>query len=111
MKYFIIAFVFAGIQLYILKMLLQNITAGNRGKSLKWFFAKLALYGVGIYLFVFKFIGHIAQISCGFIAGLPICAFVYFIYVSFIKKKYGDSNSSVITNIKRSIFKKKSFRR
>jgi len=87
MGYFIFAFLFALLQMYLLKNLTESLTAGNRKKSIRFFLAKFAVYAVGIYLVVFVFVEHIFQIFCGFIAGLPIVALLYFLYTQFYKKK------------------------
>ncbi len=84
---FIISFLFAVLQMYLLKELVFNITGGNKSKVVKIFGIKFLLYGIAIALFMFKFMKYIMFCFCGFTAGMPLAAFGYFIYCSFIKKK------------------------
>ncbi len=84
---FVISFLFSVLQTFLLKSLMGAITAGKRAKFLGFFLLKFVLYGVGIALFIFKYIGYAVFCFAGFAAGMPLTAFAIFIYYSFIKKE------------------------
>lgn len=87
MKVFIITFVFAVFQTVLLKFLLESVTKGKRLKAVGLFLLKFVLYGAAIGLFMFKYLSFAVYCFCGFALGMPLTAFVLFIYYSFVKKK------------------------
>lgn len=84
---FIISFLFAAAQLFLLRKLLIYVTDGNRRKIVLYMLIKFFAYGIAIALLMFKFLGNLMYCLCGFAAGMPLCAFGYFIYLAFIKKR------------------------
>lgn len=84
---FFISFLFAVAQILLLKNLLVSITSGLKKKAILFFLIKFVLYGIGIATFMYKFYGSIIYCILGFAAGMPLAAFVIFIYDTFIKKQ------------------------
>lgn len=87
MKVFFVSFLFAVVQILLLKRLLFRITSGAKGKAFFLFLIKFVLYGIGIALFMYKYYGSVMYCALGFAAGMPLTAFVIFIYDIFVKKQ------------------------
>ncbi len=84
---FIVSFLFATAQVFLLKKLMYCITSGNKKGSFRFFALKFLLYGVGLGLFVFKYLKYAMLCACGFAAGMPLTAILIFLYDTVIKKK------------------------
>lgn len=82
---FIIAMLFGAVQMFLLSILLRSVTSGNTKEVIKALLVKLVLYAA-IALLLLKFPESIINCACGYAAGLPLSAVVYFIYLSFFKK-------------------------
>lgn len=83
---FIIAMLFGAVQMFLLSILLRSVTSGNTKEVIKVLLVKLVLYAVAVALLLLKFPESIINCACGYAAGLPLSAVVYFIYLSFFKK-------------------------
>ena len=83
---FIIAMIFGAAQMFLLSILLRSVTSGNTKEVIKALVVKLVLYAAAIALLLLKFPESIINCACGYAAGLPISAVIYFIYLSFFKK-------------------------
>ena len=83
---FIIAMLFGAVQMFLLSILLRSVTSGNTKEVIKALLVKLVLYAVAVALLLLKFPESIITCACGYAAGLPLSAVVYFIYLSFFKK-------------------------
>lgn len=83
---FIMAMLFGAVQMFVLSILLRSVTSGNIKAVIKSLLVKLALYSAAISILLLKFPENIINCACGYAAGLPISAAVYFIYLNFFKK-------------------------
>lgn len=83
---FIIAMLFGAVQMLFLSILLRSVTSGNTKGVIKALLVKLVLYAAAIALLLLKFPESIINCACGYAAGLPISAVIYFIYLSYFKK-------------------------
>ncbi len=89
---FIASALFGVLQTFLLRRLMLAVTSGEKKQVLKLTFIKFLCYGVGIALLVVKLLKYVMYCLCGFIAGMPISAFIMFIYLAYFKgrkdKKY-----------------------
>ena len=84
---FLVSMLFGGLQTFLLRRLMLAVTAGERKQTLKLVLIKFLCYGAAIALLVMKLLKYVMYCLCGFAAGMPISAFVMFIYLAFFKNR------------------------
>lgn len=86
MSAFFISFLFAVIQVFLLKFLMDSVRQGSKRRFFRYFTLKFLLYGVSIAYFLFDFLKYAIYCFCGFIIGYPLAVIAFYIYYTFIKK-------------------------
>lgn len=80
---FVIALLFGLAQMFLLSKMLKGATSGNIRVLAVYLAAKLVAYIAAVLLVLLVFPNSLIACACGYAAGLPIGAIVYFICFCF----------------------------
>ncbi|MBR7071778.1 MAG: hypothetical protein IKI29_06435 [Clostridia bacterium] len=83
MSAFFLAFLFGVLQTFLLSRLVFAVTANNIKYIWLFLLLKFFCYGFAIAMLMVKYIEWIVYCACGFAAGMPLSAVIYFIYRSY----------------------------
>lgn len=80
MAAFAAAFLFGGVQAFLLKRFLFLITSRRYERAVLFLIVKLALYLAGALLLVLLFKSYVIPCAAGYAAGLPAAVMLWFFY-------------------------------
>lgn len=90
MAAFVISAVFGIVQMLLLSRLLKYATSGRTGKLMLMLLFKGLLYFAAAALLILRYSGELIYCLCGYFAGLPLGAVVYFIIIILSRRKGDD---------------------
>lgn len=90
MAAFTISAVFGTVQMLLLSRLLKYATSGRTGKLMLLLLVKGLCYLAAAALLILRYSGELVPCVCGFFAGLPIGAIVYFLIITLRRRKGDD---------------------
>ena len=85
MTAFFLAFLFGILQIFLLNRLLTAVTTGNTSKIWLFLLLKFSAYGIAIALLMLRYFESFIYCFCGFAAGMPLGAVVWFVFTNFVK--------------------------
>lgn len=102
---FIISVLFGAAETALIYALIDAHTKRKKGKFTLILLVKFITYAVAVWYIVFKYTEYVFYCICGFVVGVPLCAIIAYIIMTYFGKKIKKSLKELFKFRKKRVLK------